>query len=822
MVMIAVFFAALSRSVRRPELRLWLFAWLADLGALGLSLGFWYFQPDPRYNHFVFALYLATKTSFVLLMLQGAWVLRGRGGWLLRNEIVFPIVAIFSIVAGLSISTTDQLGLVAYPVMGLMFLAGGLPLVTPLASGTAWLAAGFLTRAILLFVEAAAYVIRLVPSRAPDLQASIRLFIAAASSFDSGAEWLIALGCVLAVSNRIQRELRESNSELLTAQALAEEANLSKSVFLANMSHELRTPLNAVIGYAQLVARSSGLGAEDRENVSVIRRSGEHLLGLINEVLSISKIEAGKLAVDKHAFNPREMILAVASMIKGRASAAGLELIVDLDPDFPRAVAGDQGKLRQALLNLLGNAVKFTKSGTVAIRAHWSDDRATFEVSDSGYGIDEAELPALFEPFVQTASGRQAREGRGLGLAITRQLVRLMGGEITVTSRIGEGTTFRFDVDLPLVAEPIQQLDANRIVGLEPQEQRRRILVVDDTRDGRILLRKLLEAVGLEVSEATNGAEAVELWRTWHPELIFMDNRMPVMDGSEATETIRRLEACSNQKPVVIVALTASVFEHERGAILARGADEFVMKPFGEEKIFEVIASRLGVRFVREHDLPAKSAAGSHVLLVDDEEISRRVAGDESQSILKTAEGIRRASGNTSLYKELLRSFRNDYADVVSQLRASSNDADALTMLLHSLKGTAATIGASDLANEASRIEASLRIGEPLMLDAFSRILEQTIASIDSYAPPAAVTPIPLTPLAGADILSLTSRLNALLTANDLSALDCYRELKLQLDGHDLPSVPQLGSAVEQLDFAAARVHLQKVEGELGALRLDT
>ena len=627
MLMIAVFFAALSRSVHRAEVRLWLRAWLADLAALGLALGFWYFQPDARYHHYVFVLYLAAKTAFVLLMLQGASVLRGRAGCLLRSEIVVPGLAVFSIGGGLLAANTDQLGLLAYPVMGIMFLAGGALLVRPLAGGAAWLAAGFLTRSFLLFAEAAAYLVGLVPNSPPSFRAPIRLFISAASSFDSGAEWLIALGCVLAISNRIQRELRASNAELLAAQALAEEASLSKSAFLANMSHELRTPLNAVIGFSQLMARSPSLSADDRESIAIIRRSGEHLLGLINEVLSISKIEAGKLAAERRAFDPHETIVAVASMVRGRATAAGLELTVDLDPGFPRAVVGDEGKLRQVLLNLLGNAVKFTATGIVALRARWSAGQATFEVSDTGYGIAEAELPHLFEPFTQTESGREVREGTGLGLAITQKLIRLMGGEITVTSRIGEGSTFHFEVDLPLATEPIQPLDVNRVIGLEGPEDRRRILVVDDTQDSRILLRRLLEAVGFEVGEATNGAEAVELWKTWHPELIFMDNRMSVMDGSEATEAIRRLEPNLGRTATVIVAVTASVLEHERGAILARGADELVMKPFGEEKIFEVIASRLGVRFRRENDLQ-QAPSGKRVLLVDDQGISRSVAGE--------------------------------------------------------------------------------------------------------------------------------------------------------------------------------------------------
>jgi two-component system sensor histidine kinase/response regulator len=908
MIMIAVFFAALSRSVRRPEMRLWACAWLADLAALVLALGFWYFQPDPRYHHPFFAFYLGAKVAFVVLLLQGAWVLRGKGGWLLRNRLVVPAAALFSIITAFAVQSTDQLGLVTYPVLALVLLGGVVPLARPLSSGTAWLAAGLLTRAVLLLVETAAYAIRLTPSRFPDLQAPIRLFISAASSFDNAAEWLIALGCVLAISNRIQRELRESNAELLAAQALAEEASLAKSVFLSNMSHELRTPLNAVIGFAQLMARSQSLGAQDRESVAIIRRSGEHLLGLINEVLSISKIEAGKLFIERRPFDPRKMIMAVASMIRGRAADAGLELAVDLDPQLPRAVLGDEGKLRQALLNLLGNAVKFTASGTVTIRARWSDGRATFEVSDTGYGIAESELPRLFEPFVQTESGRQAREGTGLGLAITRQLVKLMGGEIAVTSGLGVGTTFRFEADLPLAAETVPETDASRIVGFDGAPLR--ILVVDDTRESRTLLRKLLEDVGFVVDEAANGAEAVKLWNEIGHPLIFMDNRMPIMDGSEATEAIRGLE--SEQRRTLIVAVTASVFEHERGTILARGADDVVMKPFAEEKIFEVIATRLGVRFRR---------AGRRVLLVDDEAISRRVTGEmlrsfglevmeassgaealarletfaadvvlldlempqmngrktlaairerrpalpvivltahdseeamvdgmsgylakpideeaaaallgryvnvhlqptalaelEQGTALRVAEGLRRASGNAALYRDLLRAFRDDCKGVVARLRSGSGDEEAIAMLLHSLRGSAATIGAAALAAEANALEVALEAGRVPALDSFTRALDETLAAIDAYAP---AEDVPLSMAAesrgGESLTALTRRLHELLTTNDLSALDCYRQLRAQMG---TPSVLHLGTAIEALDFEAARGLLVRVTDEIQA-----
>jgi len=425
---------------------------------------------------------------------------------------------------------------------------------------------------------------------------------------------------ILRRTELLERKVHERTLQLAEAESRAVEANRAKSVFLANMSHELRTPLNAVIGFAQLMARSRTMTDADRENLSIIRRGGEHLLGLINDVLSISKIEAGKMSAERRPFDPRELMADVAEMIRARTEVSGLALVSDVSRTFPPAVLGDEGKLRQVLINLLGNAVKFTETGTIAVHASWSGGRATFEVSDTGHGISEEEIATLFQPFVQTATGRQAKEGTGLGLVITQQLVRLMGGDITVRSRRGEGTTFRFDIDLPVATERVVRHEVKRVIGLAAGE-RRRIAVVDDTRDNRTLLRKLLESVGFEVRDAANGQDAIELWRTWHPHLIFMDQRMPVMDGSEATRAIRGAEV-EGRTP--IIALTASAFEHERRRSWKNGADEFVVKPFAEETIFDVIARHIGVRFIYEGE--RVPAAGNRVLLIDDDEITRIVA----------------------------------------------------------------------------------------------------------------------------------------------------------------------------------------------------
>jgi signal transduction histidine kinase/CheY-like chemotaxis protein/ligand-binding sensor domain-containing protein len=419
----------------------------------------------------------------------------------------------------------------------------------------------------------------------------------------------------------LEAKIRERTIDLAAAEARAVQANRAKSVFLANMSHELRTPLNAVLGSAQLMERSRTLARDERDRLAVIRRAGEHLLGLINDVLSISKIEAGKLAISSAPFDPRAMLDSVAELIRVRTEAAGLQFLVDVDPHLPHAVSGDEGKLRQVLINLLGNAVKFTHSGSIALRASWSGGRATFEVADTGAGIGEHELATLFEAFVQTATGVQSKEGTGLGLTISRELVRLMGGDIEVESAPGIGTTFRFDVALPAAAR-LAPRDERRVIGLAPGEARRRIGIVDDVAENRALLRQLLATAGFDVADAANGEEAIALWRDWRPDLLFMDQRMAGIGGAEATRRIRAEEAESGRARTSIVALTASAFEHERAAILANGADDFVMKPYTESVIFDTIARHLGVRYAYEEP------RGQRVLLVDDEAITRAIASE--------------------------------------------------------------------------------------------------------------------------------------------------------------------------------------------------
>jgi signal transduction histidine kinase len=415
---------------------------------------------------------------------------------------------------------------------------------------------------------------------------------------------------------RLQKQLKQQNNKLeqevkerKKAEKEAEAASQAKSQFLANMSHELRTPLNAILGFAQVLNRESDLSLEQQEYLKIIQRSGEHLLELINDILDLSKIEAGFITLNEKSFDLYRLLDGIEEMLQIKAASKDIHLAFFIDSDVPPYIKADEQKLRGCLINVLGNAIKFTSAGQVELiveKISISKDDfnpyLSFTVNDTGVGIFPEEIETLFKAFVQTSSGRATAEGTGLGLAITKQFVELMGGSISVESCPGEGTTFRFQIKLNPAdtVETVAQI-LPRVTGLEFQQNTYRILVVDDTEENRILLVKLLEPIGFEVREATNGLEGLQMWERWQPDLIWMDTRMPVLGGLEATQQIRKIEKGGlKNAPTVIIALTASAFEERRSEILSAGSNDFVRKPFTEEIIFGKISQYLGVRYVYE------------------------------------------------------------------------------------------------------------------------------------------------------------------------------------------------------------------------------
>ena len=427
--------------------------------------------------------------------------------------------------------------------------------------------------------------------------------------------------------DHLEELVRERTEQLAEAKTRAEAANREKSRFLANMSHELRTPLNAVLGFSRLLKSGSDVTPRQQEALDIIVRSGEHLLNLINNVLDMAKIESGKVVLEESDVDLHRLLHEVQSLMGVGAAEKGLRFTLEFAPELPRFVSVDAGKLRQVLLNLVGNAIKYTDTGGVTLRASHANDaqperaHLEFEIEDSGPGISHEDRQRVFLPFVQVGAPASVQAGTGLGLAICQQYAELMGGRIGVESEPGKGSVFRFRIPVGIRLSLTESGEPahGRILGLAEGQPRYRLLLVEDQPDNRLLLRRLLDPLGFELREAANGQEAVAVFAQWHPDLIWMDIRMPIMDGVEAVRRIRTTTAGAKTK---IIALTAHALEEERSPIMAAGCDDFVRKPFREQDIFAALVRHLRLEFLYERAPDPASASRSPELAIEPKQLA--------------------------------------------------------------------------------------------------------------------------------------------------------------------------------------------------------